>query len=247
LNLKIDLHIHSYFSDGRGSPDEIIDFAKINGLDGLSITDHETLDGYYEAREIESNLLLIPWYEVETKAGHVLVLGLEELPPSEESIGYEELIEWVRNHRGLSILAHPAIERPQYDKWIHFPPDAVEVLNASYPIRYFVDRGLEISDRLNVTSVGGSDAHSLPVIGNAFTVVDVQNPNISNVLNAIKRGSAWYEGDISSIGYRIRMSLGYITGALQQNMFSWLHHKKSILIHENAFTIRAICFTRYIF
>lgn len=218
--MKIDLHIHSYFSDGRGSPAEILDFAEMNGLDGLAITDHITLDGYYEAKEIESNLLLIPGYEVETEAGHVLVLGIEDLPPGVESIVYGELIEWIRNQGGLSVLAHPAIERNQFDKWISFPPDAVEVLNASYPLRYFIDKGIEISDELHVTSVGGSDAHTLPVIGNAFTVVNTTNANAFDILSAIKRGSAWYGGDISPIGYRIRMSLGYITGALQHTMFS---------------------------
>ena len=69
LNLKIDLHTHSSYSDGLGTPRSILECARKKGLDGLAITDHNTLEGYYKAKEYDSNLLLVPGYEVETKAG----------------------------------------------------------------------------------------------------------------------------------------------------------------------------------
>ena len=40
-----DLHIHSAFSDGSLSPEEIIDLSKKMGLNYISITDHDTMDG----------------------------------------------------------------------------------------------------------------------------------------------------------------------------------------------------------
>ncbi len=40
-----DLHLHSIYSDGLYSPDEICARAKIRGLSLLSITDHDTLQG----------------------------------------------------------------------------------------------------------------------------------------------------------------------------------------------------------
>jgi len=217
LNLKIDLHIHSKYSDGHGSPREILDYAVMKGLDGLAITDHGTLDGYYEALRYDYDILLIPGYEIETEAGHVLVLGLEVLPFNNE---YENLLDWVRKQGGISILAHPAIERLNHEVWIRSPPDAVEVLNASYPLRYFVNRGLEISKKVNATPVGGSDAHTVHVIGNAYTVVDVKNPDMFEVLNSIKHGSAWYGGDISPIRDRIQMGVGFVTGSIKNNRYS---------------------------
>lgn len=42
----VDLHIHSTYSDGKLSPQEIIEFAKRNKIDVISITDHNTLDAY---------------------------------------------------------------------------------------------------------------------------------------------------------------------------------------------------------
>lgn len=45
----IDLHIHSTFSDGTLTPAEIVMLAKQKGLSAVSITDHDTFDGFYEA------------------------------------------------------------------------------------------------------------------------------------------------------------------------------------------------------
>ncbi len=44
-NLHIDLHIHSTFSDGNFTPEEIVNHAKNAGLAAISITDHDNTDG----------------------------------------------------------------------------------------------------------------------------------------------------------------------------------------------------------
>ena len=38
-----DLHIHSSYSDGAYTPEEIIDIAKKNGVKYISITDHDSI------------------------------------------------------------------------------------------------------------------------------------------------------------------------------------------------------------
>ncbi len=43
---RADLHCHSSFSDGTLTPFELVDLSKKNGLKGLSITDHDTFEGY---------------------------------------------------------------------------------------------------------------------------------------------------------------------------------------------------------
>lgn len=45
-SFKADLHCHSAYSDGSMTPEELIDLAMANGLQGLSITDHDTIDAY---------------------------------------------------------------------------------------------------------------------------------------------------------------------------------------------------------
>jgi len=208
LNLKVDLHVHTEFSDGHGTVEKILETAEKKGLDGLAITDHETLDGYYEAKKRESKLLVLPGYEVETDADHVLVLGLEQLPP--DDIKYEGLIQWARSHGGLSVLAHPAAGLLHLDKWMRCKPDVVEVFNAQYPFSYFfVKRGLSVAKKLGLPGVGGSDSHFAETVGNAYTTVDLDYPNTRNILAALKSGKAGYEGKISPLSVRFRIGLGY--------------------------------------
>ena len=45
-----DLHIHSYYSDGTMSPQEIVKEAKNKSVGIISVTDHDVLDSYEEVR-----------------------------------------------------------------------------------------------------------------------------------------------------------------------------------------------------
>lgn len=65
----IDLHTHTTASDGSLSPAEIVRAAKAAGLDALSITDHDTLAGYEEAKAVaaEEGLELVCGIELSTK------------------------------------------------------------------------------------------------------------------------------------------------------------------------------------
>ena len=44
----IDLHLHSLYSDGTASPAELIDLAVQAGIKGVSLTDHDTVEGVKE-------------------------------------------------------------------------------------------------------------------------------------------------------------------------------------------------------
>lgn len=48
MKKRIDLHIHSNFSDGELSPKEIIDEAVKNNVSIIAIADHDTIDAYNE-------------------------------------------------------------------------------------------------------------------------------------------------------------------------------------------------------
>jgi predicted metal-dependent phosphoesterase TrpH len=45
---KIDLHVHSHYSDGTHSPSEVVELAHQKGVVALALTDHDTLDGIPE-------------------------------------------------------------------------------------------------------------------------------------------------------------------------------------------------------
>jgi predicted metal-dependent phosphoesterase TrpH len=44
---RFDLHTHTTFSDGSCTPQKLFEAAKLIGLNGLSITDHDTVEAYY--------------------------------------------------------------------------------------------------------------------------------------------------------------------------------------------------------
>ena len=53
---KIDLHVHTNFSDGIYSPREVLELAKESDHGVISITDHDNLDGYRNAIEIAKEM-----------------------------------------------------------------------------------------------------------------------------------------------------------------------------------------------
>lgn len=68
--MKIDLHIHSNYSDGVLSVFQIIDEAVKNKVQIISITDHDSIKGY--SKELfdytnNKNITLIPGVEISTK------------------------------------------------------------------------------------------------------------------------------------------------------------------------------------
>ncbi|MGL4773742.1 MAG: PHP domain-containing protein [Clostridium sp.] len=62
-----DLHIHSSYSDGNITPEDIIKTAKDKGIKCISITDHDTIDSQYITREKIDGLKIIPGIEFSTE------------------------------------------------------------------------------------------------------------------------------------------------------------------------------------
>jgi predicted metal-dependent phosphoesterase TrpH len=76
-----DLHIHSYYSDGTMTPEEILEEALKNNVGILAITDHDTVTGLQPAYQFIKNqkieIDLIPGIELNTDYGddEVHILG----------------------------------------------------------------------------------------------------------------------------------------------------------------------------
>ena len=79
--LSTDLHIHTSCSkDGESSVQQVLSAAIAAGLDAIAITDHDTMQGYKIARELDTSVLVIPGVEISTREGHVIALGIETAP-----------------------------------------------------------------------------------------------------------------------------------------------------------------------
>jgi 3',5'-nucleoside bisphosphate phosphatase len=80
--LKIDLHTHTYFSDGRASPVELLNYAAKIGVKFIAICDHDNARGVRKALPIASQagLRLVPGVEFTTHWEAC------EMPPEESDI-----------------------------------------------------------------------------------------------------------------------------------------------------------------
>lgn len=82
-----DLHIHSTASDGAYAPRRLVRLAKDAGIDFLSLTDHDTLDGLEAAEKAckELGIGFLPGVEISaTGEAEVHVLGYGVSPENEQ-------------------------------------------------------------------------------------------------------------------------------------------------------------------
>lgn len=90
--MKIDLHTHTHYSDGKLSPAELVMRAHNQQIDVLAITDHDTVQGVAEAREYQAlqkrPLQIISGVEISTKwhGFEIHILGLH-IDCQDETLG----------------------------------------------------------------------------------------------------------------------------------------------------------------
>jgi predicted metal-dependent phosphoesterase TrpH len=80
VKAKIDLHVHTSASDGKHSPEAIVELAARRGVGVLAIADHDTVNGLAPARQAARNypgLQLIPAIELSSHCpgSEVHILG----------------------------------------------------------------------------------------------------------------------------------------------------------------------------
>jgi 3',5'-nucleoside bisphosphate phosphatase len=79
MHLKADLHTHTYYSDGAFSPTELVMRAHEHEIGILSITDHDSIDGFAEAHRAGSvlGMEILPGVELSATLGRkdIHILG----------------------------------------------------------------------------------------------------------------------------------------------------------------------------
>lgn len=101
------IHIHSKYSDGSASIEDIARYAKKAGLKWVIITDHNTLGGLKDGKEgFYDGVCVLIGVEISPETGnHYLAFDIyedisEELPP-------EKVIQAVNEKGGIGFIAHP--------------------------------------------------------------------------------------------------------------------------------------------
>ena len=201
MSLRIDLHVHSFFSaDGVSSPEDLITAARAAGLHGFAITDHNTCEavdymishGLMRADgQPVDGFLIVPGIEVTTADGHLLCLGCR-LPSSLKGRPAVEVCRLAHAAGGIAIAPHPydlfraGIRESVLDV---LPLDGLEVFNAATTLKRHNRKAYDYALRRGLPMTAGSDAHHAGAVGVACTIVETGDFNVPGVLQALKQGS----------------------------------------------------------
>lgn len=173
----IDMHVHSEASfDGKEPVELILEQASDIGLDAVVVTDHDEIEASLEAKRKaeDHDLVGISGVEVSTKHGHLLAIGVDEMP--EKGLSYEETMKEVRELGGVAVAPHP-FQRSRHGvkKRRIGLPDAIETLNAWFVTGYRNKKAKKFADKKEIPGVAASDAHSIATIGKAYTAIEFED------------------------------------------------------------------------
>ncbi len=105
---RVDLHIHTTFSDGDMSPEEMVTEARSMGLAGIAITDHDEVGGVEIATEAagSTDFTVVPGVELSTSDGKsdLHILGYLIDIHDENLLKYLELFRDARLKRGIKMV-----------------------------------------------------------------------------------------------------------------------------------------------
>jgi predicted metal-dependent phosphoesterase TrpH len=162
---RVDLHIHTTYSDGTYTPAQVIDLARRSGLPALALTDHDTIAALEPARQAAGNHLeIVPGVELTARfrdrefhlLGYFFREDDETLLATLERIRedrlerYHELMDYLHK-RGL--MAEDSTRRP------HAPATALSRRHAAQAL---VRAGKAADERQAFYRYLG-DRHELPI------------------------------------------------------------------------------------
>ncbi|MCP4295411.1 MAG: PHP domain-containing protein [Proteobacteria bacterium] len=106
----VDLHIHTTQSDGSFEPSEIMRMAKLEGIDTLSITDHDTFSGLRQVTDlaVDMDINLISGVEISTTYSrgtqHLLGYGFDPKSNLEKKLEEYRVLRFERNLKIITKL-----------------------------------------------------------------------------------------------------------------------------------------------
>lgn len=198
MPLKVDLHVHTcYSSDSNVSLNSLLAEIKRKRLDGVAITDHDTVKGALETVKIVSSMtsehqpIIIPGIEVSTERGHIIGLNVTECIP--KGLSVIETIERIHEAGGIAIAAHPLSLFKDgvglSSKILSLGFDAIEVINSSlFPFRLLVGICKKFAKENNLPQTAGSDSHVIEAIGLAYTLINTEDRSVDSIIKSIKEG-----------------------------------------------------------
>ncbi len=197
-----DLHCHTHHSDAKGSLEDLVATARMQKLDFLAVTEHNTVSHLpFLPQHTCEDLLLISGQEITTDYGHANVWGIDRWQEfrcrSQEEM--RQVLEWARAQGALISINHPKEMGPPWTFRMEAEFDCIEVWQLAWFM--FNEQSLALWERLlreghRLTAVGGSDYHQEPftgelgvlMLGTPCTWVYARELSQAAILAAIRAG-----------------------------------------------------------
>ena len=168
------------------TPDKIINVAKRTGLNGIAITDHNTIRGGLKGVKLNKceEFAVICGSEISTDKGDIIGLFLTEEVRSREALG---VVDEIKTQGGISIIAHPYKRSIKVSKELLEKVNGVEGFNAR-SLASWNKKAREIARKNHLPIIAGSDAHFYFEIGRAFTFLDSNSFDMDDFKKSLING-----------------------------------------------------------
>lgn len=169
--MLFDLHVHTSVSPcSRLDIADVLAHARGMGLDGVCITDHDSMDARFAVREgvQPDGLVVLLGMEYATPQGDFLLFGpFENLEPG---LGAESMLQLVREASGVAVVAHPCRRKRPADAALagRGLVTCVETINGRNTRAENLLAREWAADRA-LPATAGSDAHTLAELGRVPT------------------------------------------------------------------------------
>jgi predicted metal-dependent phosphoesterase TrpH len=192
----------------------IVQLARKRGLDGIAVTDHNTIKGGVEAKQYETDdLKIIIGSEIMTERGEVTGLFLTREVVARD---FRSVVADIKSQDGVVVIPHP-FDRLRKSA---FHPraedaeliDAIEVFNARCVFPGDNRRAAEFAAAHNLAVVAGSDAH----YGNEVGIAGVTS-EADDLRDAILTRNLEIFGKRTFPGNHVRTKLRKIWGKVAQS------------------------------
>ena len=191
--MLVDLHIHesTFSSDSQMNLEEIVAVARAKGLDGICITDHDSmgLKDRAERYSIETGFPIFVGVEYYSLWGDITAWGIDDFP--RERIAAQEFIDLVRAQGGFCAACHP-FRNNNRGLGEHLRDvrglDGVEVLNGSTS-RQANLKALAYGRELGLVPIGASDAHWTSQVGKYATWLPEYVDNVMDFVRVLHGGN----------------------------------------------------------
>ena len=205
-NVLFDAHSHTIYSDGKLTPEQLLQFAIANGYNAIAVTDHNTITGALKAKQIAEakyadKILVIPGLEYTCCRIHMNFLNIEEtIQPSSPAPSDEELaaaIARVHSLGGIVIVNHipwsnstesfyhvsTCPNHPSLDQLVSWGVDGFEVFNNDV----FDTRTYIYARKHKLIVVSGSDVH-VPSASWSWTILNAAARTPEAIIAELKAG-----------------------------------------------------------